>query len=128
MEKRIKGVLIDVYKRKVVIAEVQDDCSSLAELIGCNNIDVVTMKISGETFRIVCDEQRLLEDKLIVSATGFDNVPMLCGNLFVVQADGEELKSLTDKEMAFVMYQIKYVLECRAESGICKPVLTACSF
>lgn len=102
--KIIKGVLLDAEKGTAAILSLRDTLDEYYAALHCDTIDIVTRKIGGRLFSIVCDDEALLKDDPIVSAISGRRKPMLFGSLFVVSADNEdgELVGLTDDECRYV--------------------------
>ena len=80
---------------------VLDDLDCFYETLDCDTIDIVTRKIGGRVYDIICDDEALLKPFPCPSATG-SNGTMLYNKLLVCgQADDEgELTSLTDEDIA----------------------------
>lgn len=89
----LKAVLIDVYNEKVEIKDIEPELEEYYRLLDCTLVDIVTRKIGGKLFYIVCDEEGLYShgDDPRISALNSDYEPMLVGNLLVLgySDDGE---------------------------------------
>lgn len=104
----IKGLLVDVKSKNgnIRIVTVEDDerlLDRFYELLKCDTIDIVTRKIGGKTFTIVCDDNGLLVDEKVPSAlsrNGWD--VMLVGNIFVCNSYKEFLASLSADDIKHI--------------------------
>ena len=101
---KIKGVLIDVLNEKVEVVEIEKSLQSYYKILNCDCIDIVSRKIGGKEFDIICDDEGLLKDPQKISAIDVRWQPMLVGNLFIVKFDGvEDITSLSDDEVQHVL-------------------------
>lgn len=118
IRKAIKGVLIDTVNGTAEVRVIEKELDSYYKLLNCRCIDIVRRSIAGRTFDIICDDESTLTDDPIPSALSVFGSVMLYGNLFIVQYDGkDDVKSLTDGEIAHVMRNLlKYRL--RNDNGI----------
>lgn len=100
---KITGVLI--ADGKATIVEVDDDLDSYYKLLDCDLIDIVTRRIGGKYYDIICDEEGLLKDDPAVGMVNeFDGRVMLVGRLFICQHDGMgNQKSLSQTEIDDVL-------------------------
>lgn len=108
--RKIKGLLIDVKTDPgmVVEKELDDDIlESYYDVLQCNVMDIVVRNIDGTPYNIVCDDEGLFDEKPIVSAVDQNYQPMLVGNLFVCNDDGEgRLTSLTEEDLQKILPHI----------------------
>lgn len=108
----LKAVLLDVYNEKVEIKDIEPELEEYYRLLDCTLVDIVTRKIGGKLFYIVCDEEGLYShgDDPRISALNGDYEPMLVGNLLVLgySDDGEE-RGLEDEEVVHVMDHIRKI-------------------
>lgn len=91
MEEMKKAYLIDVKNKTSKEVNIKDDLDEFYEIIDCRMIDIVTRKINGKYYDIVCDDEGLFHEKPVASAYDLNCKPMLVGNLLVfnVGEDGE---------------------------------------
>ena len=101
-KKKLTGFLVDPYKRLAVPMTIDGDLDSLYAAMGVDCIDIVERTIAGKLFTIVCDDEGLLKDKPIPSATSKSNTVMLVGPLFVCNDGGSDLASLTPADVKFI--------------------------
>lgn len=105
--KKITGVLVNPDRKVAGIVALADRLEAYYAALDCTCIDIVTRRIGGRPFCIVCDDEGLLRSDPQVSALDARGRPMLVGRLFVVQDGGEgDLRSLTDEEAAHVLLHI----------------------
>lgn len=100
--RKITGVLI--ADGKATVTEVDDDLDAYYKLLDCEMIDIVTRRIGGKYYDIICDEEGLFKDDPAVGMVNeFDGRVMLVGRLFICQHDGRgNQKSLSQTEIADV--------------------------
>lgn len=86
----------------MVVLHEPDELDTFYRLIECSTIDIVTRKISGEYFDIVCDDEGLLVNKP-VRGVSMDGREVLVGNLIIcghsLPDDEGNLRSLTVKDL-----------------------------
>jgi len=107
MEK-ITGFLIDVDSQEAKKVTVEKSLNGYYGILNCDCIDIVTRVIGGKRFAIVCDDEALLKPNHIPSAYDEDGYPMLCGNIFVTNDDGEDIASITDEDEAIIFKAVRY--------------------
>lgn len=79
---------------------VLDDLDCFYETLDCDTIDIVTRKIGGKCYDIICDDEALLKPCPVPSATGSHGAMLFNKLLVCGQADDEgELTSLTDEDI-----------------------------
>lgn len=84
----IKVLLLDVYNEQIREVEIEpNDLDKMYELLDCRCIDIVTRKIGGKWFDIVCDDEGLFHEPQKISAVDKNGQPMLCGNLIFAHHD-----------------------------------------
>lgn len=103
----ITGVLLDAYNDMTVVMTVEAELQSYYTMLDCSCIDIVSRKIGGKWFDIVCDDEGLLVDDPKISAINNLGRPMLVGNLFIVKHKGDDIGSLTEKDIEHVMKHIQ---------------------
>lgn len=115
---KIKGVLVDVMNEKVEVVEIEKSLQSYYNILNCDCIDIVSRKIDGREFDIVCDDEGLLKDPQKISAIDIMCQPMLVGNLFIVKFDGiEDIKSLNDDEINHVLKNCRKIATNKYPKG-----------
>lgn len=105
----IKGIFIDVKNENWTVLEIEKGLQSYYELIECDYVDIVSRKIGKKYFDIICDDEGLYRQPKI-SAIDTMGQPMLVGNLFIVNYDGNgDNASLSDDDIAHVKKYIDVV-------------------
>lgn len=122
---KITGVLVDVKAGVARKATIEKSLDGYYKALNCGCIDIVTRRIGGQRFDIICDDEALLKDFAKVSAVNESNRPMLFGNLFVVNFDGRgDVCSLREGQIDFVLYHTKTVTDLKKRWT----VLTNCEY
>jgi len=86
----IKVLLLDVYNERIREVEIEpNDLDKMYELLDCRCIDIVTRKIGGKWFDIVCDDEGLFHEPQKISAVDKNGQPMLVGNLIFAHHDAD---------------------------------------
>ena len=102
------GLLIDVKNNNVSV-KMANSLKDYYRLTDCDVIDIVKRCIGGKYYNIICDDEGLLKENIIISAIDTERKPMLVGNLIVAgDTDDEgELLSLTDKDVDNILKHVK---------------------
>lgn len=103
---KVHGLLLDVKSNPGKLREVDVDEGDLDEfykILDCRLIDIVTYKIGGRAFDIVCDDEGALMESPIVSAISKRGVPMLVGNLFICNHYRDHLTSLSEADIDHIL-------------------------
>ena len=102
----MRALLLDVNADQLleVNANGLDD---YYRLIGCTCIDIVSRKINGIRYEIVCDDEGTFVENPKISAINHKGDPMLVGNLIIAGPAVEgELTDLTDSDMEYIRRNI----------------------
>ena len=103
----ITGLLIDVINGSVTVKTVDKNIYAYYDLIQCDVIDIVGRKLGDRLYLFICDDEGLLKDNVKITAINSLGQPMLVGNLFIVNDDGEDdLSSLTEDDIAYISQYI----------------------
>lgn len=103
----MKGYFINVKEGFSEVVDVEDKLDVFYEKIGCSYIDIVSRKIGGVHYDIVCDEEGTFSERPIISAASISGEPMLVGNLLIFNHDGKgELSSLDDDDIKRIKQNI----------------------
>lgn len=98
--KTIRGYLIDPEKGIAEERTIEKSLDSYYATLGCTCIDIVTRRVRGESFDLICDDEALLREDPVPSALDACGRPLLCGPLFVVRFDGrEDVTDLTSEDI-----------------------------
>lgn len=107
-----KMYLIDVIDGKNRAVDIEDSLESFYQALHCGIIDIVTRKIGGKPYAIICDDEGLFSEFPIVSAIDNDDSCMFVGNILVSgPADEEgELTELTPQDVENIEAHLRTVL------------------
>ncbi len=108
--KKIRGVLVDVYANEAKEIEIEDSLDELYRVCRCSCIDIPNYYIGGRKFSCVVDDEGLLKKEPIISAINLiDHQVMLVGNIFIVNTNymSGDLVSLTDEEIKFILKNVR---------------------
>lgn len=104
------GYFIDPSGRAEVV-EIPKDLKGYYKLLDCDTIDITRRKIGGKYYDIICDDEGLFKETVMVSAVDGNNEAMLVGKLLICNHDekGNEA-SLTQDDILNI------------EANVCKRV------
>ena len=117
--KKLRGVLVDVYANEAKEIEIEDSLDELyrdicaparQDVCRCSCIDIPNYYIGGRKFSCVVDDEGLLKKEPIISAINLiDHQVMLVGNIFIVNTNymSGDLVSLTDEEIKFILKNVR---------------------
>lgn len=121
---KITGFFLDPENNIAEPRTIDRSLSAYYSLLRCTCIDMPVRYIGERRFLIICDDEGLLVEQPVISAIDSDLNPALVGPLFVVQYDGPDEVSLTDRDIMYVMAHIQS-LPVRCAGGIkLYPMLT----
>jgi hypothetical protein len=103
----MKMLLIDVKNCEVRPVDV-GTLKEYYELLNCDTIDIVSRKIAGKYYEIICDDEGLLVNMPTLSAAWkTTKKPALFGNLLIAgEAIDGELTSITSEDANAIMGSI----------------------
>lgn len=102
--KKITGVLVNPAANTAEEITIDHSLEGFYKALDCSYIDIVTRKIAGKRFDIICDDEALLHGDPIPAASDAAGRVMLFNRLFVVRYDGaESVRSLKQHEAAHVL-------------------------
>lgn len=103
----MKMILLDVKNDVVEIVEA-DGLQDYYKHIGTDVIDIVTRRIAGEPYEIICDDEGLLKEYPKISAIDDMGQPMLVGNLLI--AGGVDIEgNLEPVEIEDIEYVMQFI-------------------
>ena len=103
----MKMILLDVKNEVVEIVEA-DGLQDYYRHIGTDVIDIVTRRIGGEPYEIICDDEGLLKEYPKISAIDDMGQPMLVGNLLI--AGGVDIEgNLEPVEIEDIEYVMQFI-------------------
>lgn len=108
---KIHGVLIDAITKTAMVKDVDDELDAYYELLGCHTIDIVSRKIGGKYFDIICDDEGLFSEDIVVTMIDKQMNPMLVGNLFICSHDGEgNTIGISEEDISTIVRSFRYGL------------------
>lgn len=103
----MKMILLDVKNDVVEIVEA-DGLQDYYRHIGTDVIDIVTRRIGGEPYEIICDDEGLFKEYPKISAIDDMGQPMLVGNLLI--AGGVDIEgNLEPVEIEDIEYVMQFI-------------------
>lgn len=104
----ITGIYVNALQCAHEVMTIRDDLESYYELLDVSTIDIVTRKIGGKYYDIVCDDEAMLKPIRVASMIDDTGATMLVGNLFIAHANSEgEMVSLTDEDVNRILGSIR---------------------
>lgn len=99
----ITGYFIDPAHGIAQPRTIEKSLDSYYALLDCTCIDIVSRTIGDRRFDIICDDEALFKENILVSAIYANGEPALVGSLFVCKFDGrDDVTSLTPEELDYV--------------------------
>ena len=111
MKKRT-GVYVNAEKHSATPRTIEAELQAYYDLLDVETIDIVTRKIGGKYYDIICDDEALLKNNPIPSMIGPHCDIMLFGNLFIALHDGE------GNEISLTKDDVNRIMKCY------RPILT----
>lgn len=114
----MKVAVFDVNTMSLVEKDIEDELDVYYEIIDCQTIDIVTRKVNGRWFDIICDDEGLLKDEIVVSAIDRNLQTMLVGTLIFTHHDGagyttgisdDDVKCLKDATQFGIVFPCEYL-------------------
>lgn len=105
-KKKLTGFLVDPYKRLAVQMTIDNTLEALYDAMGVECIDIATRTVDGKIYTFVCDDEGLLKNKPIPSATTMHRTTMFVGPIFVTNDGGNDLASLTPDDVKYLKQNI----------------------
>ena len=123
--KKITGILVDVHNGVAQKATIEKSLDSYYKALNCDCIDIVSRRIDGQLFDIICDDEALLKVNPRPSAMHTDGHVALCGNLFIVNNDCEgDVCSIREGQADHVIRNVKTLYTRRGEHWPCLTKVT----
>lgn len=109
--KTITGVLLDVNAGTAELRTIPDTLDSLYKHLDCTCIDIITRRIGGRSFTIVCDDEGLLKAAPRPSAFSLMGDLALVGSLLITAhvPGSPELESLSPEDADFVLRHVHWI-------------------
>lgn len=104
----MKMILLNVQNDVVEIVDA-DGLQDYYKHIGTDVVDIVSRRIGGEPFEIICDDEGLLKANPKISAIDDMGQPMLIGNLLIAGGVDNEgnLEPIQIEDIEYVMQFIQ---------------------
>lgn len=128
-KEKIRILYLNVDQYEPHSLNIDDDLHEFYKLIKCDLVEIVNRKIGSRRFSVICDEEGLMKEDIVVSAINKKGEPMFVGNLIIASAEtGEdgELKGLTNEEFLYLRQFVKIMCTYKKPEGY--NVLTNCEF
>ena len=104
MARTITGVLVSTATGKAGKKTIEAELRRYYQILGCDTIDIVSRKIGGKYYDIICDDEALLKADPVFTAVDVNYQPMLYGSLFICNHDDEGNEtSLTPEDVDNVL-------------------------
>lgn len=123
----MKTILVDVYEHCVKPVDVPDKLDAFYKQLHCDTIDITERNIGGKQFSVMCDDEGLLKEEVIVSAFDSSFEPVLVGNLMFFHTDPNgHLVGLADDECQHLISCVEEYVDFERFSVY--PVMTKCDY
>ena len=100
--KNIKVAIVKEQAMEVVFDTIKDDLDVFYSLIDCDTIDIVTRRIGGQEYDIICDDEALLREFPTITFLSLQGSEMsIYGGIIIAgvhDPDREDLASLTEED------------------------------
>ena len=114
----MKIFLLDVNGKTAKAMDVAGGLDCWYRLIGCDTIDIVTRKVGGRKFDIICDDCGLMSEHPIISAVDAQYEPMLVGSLVFAHHDAEgNTTGLVDGDVEAISGAVRHIRTLNDLSG-----------
>lgn len=108
---KVTGIYVNAEKHSAAPISIESKLDAYYELLDVSCIDIVSRKIGGKYYDIICDDEALLKANPICSMIDSDGKPMLFGNLFICSHDGEGNEiSLSPDDIPRILRKMQPVL------------------
>lgn len=112
--KKITGIYVNAEKNSATPITIKAELQSYYDLLNVDTIDIVSRKIGGVYYDIICDDEALLKSDPIPTMINSKCELMLFGNLFIAKHDGEGNEvSLTRADVKRILNQYRALLTNR---------------
>lgn len=99
----MKMYYLNPYTDAAEVVDVEDSLGVFYDMLDCTTIDIVSRKIGGKRFDIICDDEGTFVDDAHISAINDLGSMMLVGALLVCRNDGEgALVGLDDDDIKHI--------------------------
>ena len=106
----MKALFYDVEKCELEEREVREhDFEGYCDIIGCDELDVVSRQFGGKRYAVVIDDDGLLKPQPKLSATSTNMLFSLAGNLiiFAYQKNNLDFRGLKKSDIKHIREHLK---------------------
>lgn len=122
-KEKITGVLVDVKAGVARKATINKSLDGYYSALNCGCIDIVSRRIGGQGFDIVCYSKALLYKNEPPSAFSANGEPVLFGNLFIANCNEEGvLFDLREGQTEHVLRHVCTIIGTSGDSVYLIPV------
>ena len=128
-EPKLTLFLVSIEDKKAEKVEIDHSLQSFYDTIHCVNdtIDIVSRKIGGKYFDVICDDDGLAREPHHCSAVDKEGEPMLVGSFLVANHDeAGDTRSLTDEDIAVIQKSVQLV--CTRNLPIPHPIIVGMEY
>lgn len=104
---KINVLILDPINGLPQLKVIEDSLQEYYRILNCNFIDIVKRYIGGKPFIFVIDDIGALKKELYPSLIDSKGNPMLVGPIIIANAEGEDLSSLTERDLFYLNDYIK---------------------
>lgn len=113
----MKVICLDTDILQPQVLETEGGLQEWYRLIKCDLIDIVSRKIGGRYYDIICDDEGLYKERAKPTALDADQQPQLVGNLVICNTDGEGNETtLTDEDISHILKHIVVLTEAGTDT------------
>ena len=128
-EPKLTLFLVSIEDKKAEKVEIDHSLQAFYDTIHCFNdtIDIVSRKIGGKYFDVICDDDGLAREPHHCSAVDNEGEPMLVGSFLVANHDeAGDTRSLTDEDIAVIQKSVQVV--CTRNLPIPHPIIVGMEY
>ena len=111
-EEKLTLFLVSIEDKKAEKVVIDHSLQAFYDTIHCvyDTIDIVSRKIGGKYFDVICDDDGLAREPHHCSAVDKEGSPMLVGSFLVANHDtAGETRSLTDEDIEVIKKSVQNV-------------------
>ena len=111
-EQKLTLFLVSIEDKKAEKVVIDHTLQAFYDTIHCvyDTVDIVSRKIGGKYFDVICDDDGLAREPHHCSAVDKEGNPMLVGSFLVANHDeAGETRSLSDEDIAVIQKSVQVV-------------------
>lgn len=111
-EQKLTLFLVSIEDKKAEKVVIEHSLQAFYDTIHCvyDTIDIVSRKIGGKYFDVICDDDGLAREPHHCSAVDKEGDPMLVGSFLVANHDeAGDTRSLTDEDIELIQKSVQLV-------------------